>query len=86
MKNENQVTEFSLVADFVLKFQKEHPYIYISENITLEDIARWLAQPHWKMYSDNLALGIIDQKMYDRFMLGMFADWVLASGNCEVDE
>lgn len=84
MKKENQATEFSQVADFLLKFQKEYPFIYI--NCDLEDIERWLAQPHWKMYSDNLALGIIDQIMYDRFMLGMFADWVLANNNCEVDE
>ena len=77
MKTINQTKEF------VAKFQKEHPYIYISENITLEDIGLWLAQSHWKMYRDNLELGIIDQACYDRFMFGMFADWVLA-GNYSI--
>lgn len=84
MKNQNQTSEFSQVAEFLSKFEKEYPFIYI--NCDLEDVADWLAQPHWKMYSDNLNLGIIDQACYDRFMLGMFADWVLANNNCDVSE
>ena len=77
MKKNNLTKELGLVAEFLFKFNEQYPNIFL--DCEPEDVAKWLAQPHWKMYSDNLSLGIIDQKMYDRFMLGMFADWLKAN-------
>jgi hypothetical protein len=65
MKKEKKTMDATQVTDFVSKFQKEYPFIYISENITLGHVAGWLAQPHWKMYAENLNLGIIDQACYE---------------------
>jgi len=82
MKTINQTTEFSRVTEFLQQFQQQYPCIAL--NVDFDSIANWLAQPHWKMYRDNLELGIIDQMMFDRFMFGMFADWVLAN-NYRID-
>ena len=77
MKKNNHSNELGQVAEFVSKFNEQYPNIYL--DCEPEDVAKWLAQPHWQMYKSNLALGIIDQKMYERFMLGMFADWLKAN-------
>lgn len=69
--------DYYVVKEFITNFENEHPHITIT--ISMDEVAWWLLQPHWKMYSDNLSLGIIDQKMYDKFMRGMFADWLLAN-------
>jgi len=82
MKHLTQTIDFSKVQEFVNKFETEYPHLYLQ--ITLDEVAGWLSQPHWKMYSDNLASGIITQGVYDTFMLGMFSDWVQANQFVEV--
>jgi len=82
MKHLTQPIDFCKVQDFVTNFENEYPHLYLL--IDLDEVAGWLAQPHWSMYSDNLAKGIITKAVYDRFMFGMFADWLLAQQLCEV--
>jgi hypothetical protein len=82
MYHMTQPIDFSKVQEFVNKFESAYPHLYLQ--ITLDEVAGWLSQSHWKQYSDNLAGGVITQQIYDRFMLGMFSDWVMANQFVEV--
>lgn len=82
MKHMTQPIDFSKVQEFVTKFETEYPHLYLQ--IGLDEVADWLLLPHWKQYATNLANNIITQQVYDRFMLGMFADWVQANQLVEV--
>lgn len=77
MKHLTQPIDFCKVQEFVTKFENEYPHLYLQ--LTLDEVAFFLAQPHITQWDSNP-----DKALVDRFKLGIFADWVQANQMVEI--
>jgi hypothetical protein len=68
----------SIAQEFVNKFEIEYPHLFIQ--ISLEEVSKFLEQPHIKQWDSNP-----DKNLVENFKLGLFADFVMSSGCVEVE-